>query len=120
MPAAGTDGGPSAVDEVFRVSVARLDGKAVERVEGELDVATSPDLHASLVELIEDHGVRTVDVDFAGVDFVDSTGLGVLVTALKRIRTRGGDMRVLNARSSPAKVMEMTGLSAVFGQGEEQ
>src|SRR5918912_3313340 len=61
----------------------------VLEVGGEVDVYTAPRLRERLVELV-DGGARDVVVDLSRVDFLDSTGLGVLVGALKRLRSAGG------------------------------
>src|SRR2546423_4848701 len=61
----------------------------VLHVAGEVDVFTAPQLREALVGAIE-QGSRDVVVDLQGVDFLDSTGLGVLVAGLKRVRQYGG------------------------------
>jgi len=58
---------------------------------GELDLATAPQLHDEFVGLVN-RGIQTVTVVMAQLGFIDSTGLGVLVTALKRSREHGGDL----------------------------
>ena len=50
----------------------------------------------------------------AGVPFMDSSCLGVLVGALKRARENGGELALLSLQPSPAKVMALTGLDGVF------
>ena len=65
--------------------VVETDGAAVVRVIGELDCATSPRLRDEFIGLIN-RGIRSVTVDLARLDFIDSTGLGVLVSAMKRLR----------------------------------
>ena len=64
----------------------------VLEVGGEVDVYTAPRLRERLVELV-DGGARNVVVDLGRVDFLDSTGLGVLVGALKRLRAGGWHVR---------------------------
>jgi anti-sigma B factor antagonist len=82
-------------------------------VAGELDVATAPDLMESLREILEESPQRLV-IDLDQVTFLDSTGLGVLVSAHQRMSARaGGLVFVCHSRSS-LKVMQITGLTRVF------
>ena len=53
-------------------------------------------------------------VDLDGVEFLDSTGLGVLVGALKRVRTNNGELALVCSESRILKVFEITGLTKVF------
>ena len=84
-------------------------------VEGEIDVATAPQLRAALTALV-DGGARRITLDLAEVRFVDSSGLGVLVGALRKLEDRnGGRLRVENVQDSVRKVFEITGLGPMFG-----
>jgi anti-sigma B factor antagonist len=89
------------------------DGVAVVRVIGELDSATAPRLREELIGLIN-RGIRSVTVDLARLDFIDSTGLGVLVSAMKRLREHGGDLVLQSPKPSAMRVLEITGLTKVF------
>jgi anti-sigma B factor antagonist len=82
---------------------------------GEIDVATSPQLRAELLSVLA-HQPATVTVDFADVSFIDSSGLGVLVGALKRVRETGGDaaLRVVHPQDAVRKVFDITGLDGLF------
>jgi len=82
---------------------------------GELDVATVPDLKAALNDLIDRNPGASVWVDMERVSFIDSSGLGVLVGALKRARQREGSVVVRNLTGAPHKVFEITGLLEIFG-----
>ena len=64
-------------------------GFAVLAVQGEVDVYTAPQLREQLISLV-DAGQRNIVVNLEGVEFLDSTGLGVLVGGLKRVRSAGG------------------------------
>jgi anti-sigma B factor antagonist len=85
----------------------------VVAVEGEIDVATAPNLRAQLVELIADGKINLV-VDLEAVGFLDSTALGVLVSTVKRVRSDGGDLSIVCANEHILKVFEITGLTTVF------
>jgi len=79
-------------------------------VRGEIDVATSPALRDQLSALVA-NGARDITLEFEGVSFVDSSGLGVLVGTYKRLRDEvGGSVRIVGAQPSVRKVFEITGL----------
>jgi len=82
-------------------------------VKGEVDVYTAPRLREKLVELVS-QGRHQIVVDLEGVDFLDSTGLGVLVGGLKRLRSNEGDLRLVCTQARILKVFEITGLTKVF------
>jgi anti-sigma B factor antagonist len=91
------------------VRVSDLEGWALVRVDGDLDVATAPRLREQLVAVIAGGQPRIV-LDLDGVDFLDSTGLGVIVGLLKRARTFGGDVRLVCTQPGVRKVFEITAL----------
>ncbi len=97
----------------LRLEVTEQSGVTVVGVQGEVDVSTAPRLRQQLVET-SSSGQDRVVVDLTQVDFLDSTGLGVLVSGLKRFRTLGGDLYLVCVSSRILKVFEITGLTAVF------
>ncbi|MDQ1393203.1 MAG: anti-sigma factor antagonist [Acidimicrobiaceae bacterium] len=82
-------------------------------VEGEVDVYTAPLLRQKLVELA-DSGVSRIVVNLEAVEFLDSTGLGVLVAALNRLRRQDGDVELICSQARILRVFEITGLTKVF------
>jgi anti-sigma B factor antagonist len=86
---------------------------AVVTAQGEIDVATAEPLRRALVAA-EQKGARFVVVDLTKVDFLDSTGLGVLVGALRRLRETGGDLFLAVTHPHLLKVMRVTNLDRVF------
>ena len=96
-----------------RFDLTEHDGIPVLATAGEIDVYTAPRLREQLLDLAH-AGHHTVVVDLTEVSFVDSTGLGVLVSGLKRFREAGGDLRLVVTRPQILKVLDITGLSSVF------
>jgi len=80
---------------------------------GEVDVYTAPKFRERLIELVTE-GKHQIVVDLDGVEFLDSTGLGVLVGGLKRLRSHDGDLVLVCNQSRILKVFEITGLTKVF------
>ena len=93
----------------------RTDGPFdIIEVGGEIDVYTAPRLREAIVSVI-DAGKRQLVVDVEQVDFLDSTGLGVLVGALKRVRADGGSLDIVCTHERILKIFQITGLDKVFG-----
>lgn len=92
-----------------RTEVSDVAGWTVVSVYGELDVATAPSLREQLITLVSDGSTRLV-LDLEGVDFLDSTGLGVIISALKRARIHGGDLRLVCTQARIKRLFEITGL----------
>lgn len=87
--------------------------RTVVEVGGEIDVYTAPLLRENLADLIAaDH--TDLMVDLRAVRFMDSTGLGVLVGALKKVRSLGGNLELVIDRENVLKVFRITGLTQVF------
>jgi anti-sigma B factor antagonist len=82
-------------------------------VRGEIDLFTAPDLKATLLGVI-DGGKSRVVVDLSDTTFLDSTALGVLIGAIKRLRARDGALTIVNTDPNIAKTFEITGLDQIF------
>ena len=95
------------------VEVTEHDGAAVLAVRGEVDVATAPRLREHVVDAVS-NGYRYIVLDLDGVEFLDSTGLGVLVGALKRVRTHEGELHFVCTQPRILKVFDITGLDRVL------
>lgn len=82
-------------------------------VGGEVDVYTAPKLREKLVELVGD-GHHHLVIDMTKVEFLDSTGLGVLVGGLKRVRANEGSLALVCDQERILKIFRITGLTKVF------
>jgi anti-sigma B factor antagonist len=86
----------------------------VVSVGGDLDLGTAPELFDTLTGLI-DAGRRSIVVDLAGVDFCDSSGLGVLVRVRNRLTQLHGAVVVARPTETVQRVLEVSGLVEAFG-----
>jgi anti-sigma B factor antagonist len=84
------------------------------RVGGEVDLSTSPQLHAKLVDLVDVGGAGSVVVDLTAVAFMDSTALSVLLAAHKRARADGGSIRLVCPEGPVLRVLRLTGMDKVL------
>jgi len=98
----------------FRLDTAGPAGDcAVLRVAGEVDLYTAPALRARIRELAAGGAVHLI-ADLGQVDFLDSTGLGVLVGGLKRLREDGGSLALVITTPRILRVFQITGLTKAF------
>jgi anti-sigma B factor antagonist len=89
------------------------DGRTLIAVSGEIDLFTAPDLKAKITDAIA-AGCRELIIDLTETTFLDSTALGVLIGALKRLREQDGVLVLVNERASIARTLEITGLDKIF------
>lgn len=85
-------------------------GWSVVSAKGELDLNSSPVLSDEISRALDGDG-PAVAIDLTDVTFMDSTGLGVLVTSLKRAKLRGGELTLIGANGAPLKVLALTGMT---------
>jgi anti-sigma B factor antagonist len=90
-----------------------VDGRTIVAVGGEIDVYTAPKLRDKITELVGD-GRHNLVIDMESVDFLDSTGLGVLVGGLKKVRAHDGSMELICSQDRLLKIFRITGLAKVF------
>ena len=83
------------------------------KLRGSLDLATSPTVRAAFSDAIE-QGSRHLIVDLTQLEFLDSTGLGVLIGAHRRLAEHDGSLRLVVADGSIARLLNITGLIGVF------
>ena len=90
------------------------DGIEVIDVQGEIDMYTAPRLRELLIDLVsKGHYQLVVNLDKVG--FLDSTGLGVLVGGLRRVRAHDGSLDLLCTQQRILKIFRVTGLTEAFG-----
>ena len=95
-------------DAVISLAVerSRVDGYELLSVEGELDIATAPRMIAALSEAFAELSTPLV-VDLSSVDFMDSTGLALLMNAYRRVRRRGQGFAIVCPGGPISRVFEI-------------
>jgi anti-sigma B factor antagonist len=101
----------------FGIEVRQEDGCAIVAVRGEVDTVSAPRVQKAISAVVKE-GHLCIVVDLNDVDFLDSSGLGVLVAARRSIREQGGDLRVVCAVPRLLQVFRITKLDAVFSLHE--
>ena len=97
----------------LKIVVEEKDDVMVLRLDGEVDVYTAPKLKSRLIDLV-DQGKFKIIVDLEKVAFMDSSGLGVLVGGLKRVRSHDGAISLICSQENILKIFRITGLVKIF------
>jgi anti-sigma B factor antagonist len=95
------------------ITTREAEGRTVVSVAGEIDVYTAPRLREEITELVAG-GTYNLVIDMSEVEFLDSTGLGVLVGGLKKVRAHDGSLQLVCNQDRLLKIFRITGLAKVF------
>lgn len=94
-------------------SLERTDDVLVVTVEGQLVVNNRQEFKQAILDAVE-QGARVAVVDFSGAGYIDSSGLGALVSLSRRLRDAGGDLRLVGLNEDLRTLFELTRLDALF------
>lgn len=86
-------------------------GKAAFALEGRLDTTTSPELEKELKAELD--GVSELTLDFAGLEYISSAGLRVLLAAQK-VMNKQGEMKISHVNETIMEIFEVTGFSDIL------
>jgi len=102
------------VSEGFEITDRKVDDDThVVSVTGEIDLFTAPEFKERMSAPIDD-GRSNLIVDLSRTTFIDSSSLGVLIGAHRRLKLRGGTLVVVCDDEAIAKTFKITGLDGVF------
>jgi anti-anti-sigma factor len=106
---------PASALNPFRIHTTRpAPSMARVAVVGEIDMATAPTLHDRLLTVLNEQTPAVLDVDLAGVTFLDCTGIGVLVAARNAAIHTGAQVRVSHPQPNVRRLLDMAGLLGVL------
>lgn len=84
------------------------------RLSGELDMRTADGLRQTIDSEIDRRGINTVILNFQAVQFIDSSGLGVILGRYKKLLPLGGKLKITNVPPHIFKIMELSGLPKII------
>ena len=95
----------------MNINIERENGKTLMKIEGRLDTTTAPELEKAING--EGDELKSLALDFKGVDYISSVGLRVLLTAQKKMNAQGY-MELINVGETVMDVFEMTGFADIL------
>lgn len=96
-------------------------GIVILDINGEIDLYNAPDIKDNIKVLI-DEGKRQIIINLEKVSYIDSSGIGVLISSLSNLKKVGGALKIINVYASVKKVFELTKLTSFFDifDGEDE
>ncbi|QXM07032.1 STAS domain-containing protein [Crassaminicella indica] len=82
-------------------------------INGELDIYTANELKETLMKMLDEHK-ENIKIDCTDLGYIDSTGLGVLIGALKRLKKYDKNIVIANPKPNVLKLFRITGLNKIF------
>lgn len=79
---------------------------------GRLDTTTAPQLEKALRENLD--GIHSITFDFAGIEYISSAGLRVLLSAQKQMNAVGGTMKLIHVNETVMEVFDITGFADIL------
>ena len=95
----------------MNINIEKTNGATVFEIEGRLDTTTAPELEAAING--EGDALKSLVLDFKGVDYISSAGLRVLLTAQKKMNVQGA-MELTNVSEAVMDIFEMTGFADIL------
>ena len=90
------------------------------RLAGELDHCCAQTVRRELDALIADPSVRSLILDLTALQFMDSSGIGVVLGRYRQMRDRGGQVAVIHMNPHVARIFHMSGMDRVIVNLDEQ
>lgn len=91
-----------------------LGATLVVKLTGEIDQSCVPEIREKIDGQISLHNINNLIMDFYGVSFMDSSGIGMLLGRYKLIKARGGKMLIIRTQPQVDKVIELAGLKKII------
>lgn len=98
----------------MNIKIAKEGEKAVVYLSGSIDIPGAENLKKSLTQILEDESVNEVSIDFSGVNFIGSSGIGKLLLFYKNFTSRGGKVTIVNLNKEITALFKAIKLDKLF------
>ena len=103
----------------LEITVMQTENGVLVRLNGRIDVNSSPDLRDRLLAILSDEpSPRSITVDLAGVSYIETSGIATLIEALKIARHHQTTLCLQGLSGTVLRLFEVTGVLALFGAGD--
>jgi len=99
-----------------RLELEQLQNTLIVRLNGDLDLGIADHLRSTLDEALDNQPVRNIILNLAGVSFIDSSVLGVLLGRYKRVMKTGGKVCIVEPQPQVRKILELSGLLRIMDE----
>lgn len=106
--------------ETFHIASEQLGEQTVAKVDGSITIDSSPELRRVLLQILKAPDSRRLTLDFSEVDYIDTSGLAVLLEALRSAKQLGKSLQLTGLRERPRYLLESTGLLRLFDDPTKQ
>ena len=103
----------------MKIRLEYASGTLIAKIKGEIDHHTSNELRTVLDKEIMEKSIKNLVLDFDKVNFMDSSGIGVIVGRYKKIDALGGQLMIIRATGQVDKVLELSGIKKILKCREE-
>ena len=98
----------------IEIDIDRNGACSVVHVQGDIDMKTSPEVRAAILDLFDNRGQERVILDLKGVNYIDSSGVASLVEGLQEAKKRNARFILSCLNEAPRHVLDLTRLTSVF------
>ena len=102
--------------DTFHIASEQLGEQTVAKLDGSITIDSSPELRRVLLQLLKAPDNRRLALDFSEVDYIDTSGLAVLLEALRSAKQLGKSLELSGLRERPRYLLESTGLLRLFDE----
>jgi anti-sigma B factor antagonist len=100
----------------FHIASEQHGEQSLAKLDGSITIDSSPDLRRALLRLLKAPDSQRLTLDFSNTDYIDTSGLAVLIEALRSARQLGKSLQLSGLRERPRYLLESTGLLRLFDE----